>query len=439
MNKPLPQKIEAEQSLLSAMLIDSEACEEALSILKPNDFYQTSHQIIFKACQDLYRKKQPADLTTVASYLKDNKQLDQAKGASYLAYLVDQVPLATNVEHYARIVKEKALLRNILFSGNKIISLVQESTDNPVEILDKAQRLMLDIKCERQGGYSQLSDLLDEGIDRYEALSKRGEGVTGINSGYSDLDRLTCGFQPSDLIIIAGRPGMGKSALMINMARSIALSGRKVGVFSLEMSKSQITDRLNAIESGVNSLKFRSGRFTKDDWIAIVDGIDKLYDLDIYINDDSLTHMELRRGARLMKKAGIEIIFVDYLGLMVGEKGYGRVEEVSSITRSLKACAKELDIPVVALSQLNRSVENRDNNNKRPRLSDLRDSGAIEQDADLVIFIYRDEVYNEFSPDRGIAELNIAKQRNGPTGTVKLCWNKFTTRFDAIYMGDDVV
>lgn len=439
MNKPLPQNIEAEQSLLSAMLIDSGACEEALSILKPTDFYQTPHKIIFKACQDLYRKKQPADLTTAASYLKDNKQLDQAKGASYLAYLVDQVPLATNVEHYARIVKEKALLRNILFSGNKIISLVQESTDNPVEILDKAQRLMLDIKCERQGGYSQLSDLLDEGIDRYEALSKRGEDVTGINSGYSDLDRLTCGFQPSDLIIIAGRPGMGKSALMINMARSIALSGRKVGVFSLEMSKSQITDRLNAIESGVNSLKFRSGRFTKDDWIAIVDGIDKLYDLDIYINDDSLTHMELRRGARLMKKAGIEIIFVDYLGLMVGEKGYGRVEEVSSITRSLKACAKELDIPVVALSQLNRSVENRDNNNKRPRLSDLRDSGAIEQDADLVIFIYRDEVYNEFSPDRGIAELNIAKQRNGPTGTVKLHWNKFTTRFDAIYMGDDVV
>ena len=435
MNKPLPQNIEAEQSLLSAMLIDSGACEEALSILKPNDFYQTPHQIIFKACQDLYRKKQPADLTTAASYLKDNKQLDQAKGASYLAYLVDQVPLATNVEHYARIVKEKALLRNILFSGNKIISLVQESTDSPVEILDKAQRLMLDISCDRQGGYSQLSNLLDEGIDRYEMLSKSSEGITGISTGYKGLDQLTCGFQKSDLIVIAGRPSMGKSALMINMARNIALAGKGVGIFSLEMAKSQVVDRLNSVESNVNSLKFRSGRFTKDDWVAIVEGTGRLYELKVYIDDTAdISHMGIRRNARLMKKAGVEIIFIDYIGLMVGEKGYGRVEEVSSIARSLKACAKELDMPVVALSQLNRSLENRDN--KRPRLSDLRDSGAIEQDADLVIFIYQDEVYHKNSPDKGIAELNIAKQRNGPTGTVKLCWNKFTTRFDAIYMGD---
>jgi len=435
MNKPLPQNIEAEQSLLSAMLISPEACEEALSILKSNDFYQTPHQIIFKACQDLYRKKQPADLTTVASYLKDNKQLDQAKGASYLAYLVNQVPLAVNVEHYARIVKEKALLRNILFSGNKIINLVQQSTDNPVDILDKAQRLMLDIKCDHQGGYSRLPDLLDEGIDRYEALSKRGEGITGISTGYDGLDRLTCGFQKSDLVIIAGRPSMGKSALMINMARNIALTGKGVGVFSLEMAKGQIIDRLNSVESSVNGLKFRSGRFTKDDWSAIVEGTGRLYELKVYIDDAAdISHMEIRRNARLMKRAGVEIIFVDYLGLMAGEKGYGRVEEVSSITRSLKACAKELDIPVVALSQLNRSLENRDN--KRPRLSDLRDSGAIEQDADLVIFIYRDEVYYKNSPDKGIAELNIAKQRNGPTGTVKLHWNAFTTKFDAIYMGD---
>jgi len=435
MNKPLPQNIEAEQSVLSAMLISPKAYEEALSILKPNDFYRTSHQVIFKSCQELYRKKQPADLTTVASYLKDNKQLDQAKGASYLAYLIDQVPLATNIEHYAKIVKEKALLRNILFTGNKIINLVQESTDSPVEILDKAQRLMLDIKCDHQEGYSRLPDLLDEGIDRYEALSKKGEGITGISTGYDDLDKLTCGFQKSDLVIIAGRPSMGKSALMINMARNIALTGKGVGIFSLEMSKSQVTDRLNSVESNVNSLKFRSGRFTKDDWVAIVEGTGRLYELKIYIDDTAdISHMKIRRNARLMKKAGVEIIFIDYLGLMVGEKGYGRVEEVSSITRSLKACAKELDMPVVALSQLNRSLEGRDD--KRPRLSDLRDSGAIEQDADLVIFVYRDEVYHKNSQDKGIAELNIAKQRNGPTGAVKLHWNAFTTKFDAIYMGE---
>lgn len=437
MNNKLPQNIEAEQSLLSAMLISPEACEEALSILKRDDFYQTPHKIIFKACQDLYRKKQPSGLVTVASYLKDNKQLEQAKGAAYLAYLVDQVPLATNIEHYASMLKNKALLRRLLLSGNEIISLVQESTDSPVEILDKAQRLMLDISCDRQGGYSQLSDLLDEGIDRYEMLSKSSEGITGISTGYKGLDQLTCGFQTSDLIVIAGRPSMGKTALMLSMARNVGLTGKGVGIFSLEMAKSQLIDRLNSVESNVNGLKFRSGRFTKDDWVAIVEGVGRLYELKIYIDDRAdISHMEIRRNARLMKKAGVEIIFVDYLGLMVGEKGYGRVEEVSSITRSLKACAKELDMPVVALSQLNRSLEGRDN--KRPRLSDLRDSGAIEQDADVVLFIYRDEVYHKNSPDKGIAELNIAKQRNGPTGTVKLHWNAFTTRFDAIYMGDDV-
>lgn len=431
LDKLLPQNIEAEQSVLAAMLINPESLKDAVEMLKPSSFYRTAHKLIFEACHALYKKDQPADLVTTTNHLRDSGQLEKAGGAVYLSKLLDECPMAVNMEHYANIVVSKAALRGIIEASQEAIKVAYDSNEDPSTILHKAQQLILSIEYSQGGKYTRSSELIESNFQRYEELYKTPGGITGISSGYPDLDRLTCGFQNSDLIILAGRPSMGKTALMLNLVRNIAAMGKNCGIFSLEMSKDQLNDRLMAMESGVNTLKFRSGQFTKENWKDITAASSKIYDWKFFIDDTpGLSHMELRRRARKMaRKEGIEILFVDYLGLMSGNEKKGRVEEVSSISRSLKACAKELNLPVIALSQLNRSLESRDN--KRPRLSDLRDSGALEQDADLVMFIYRDEVYNEKTTEPGIAELSIAKQRTGPTGTIKLRWNKYTTRFDS--------
>jgi len=432
-DKLFPHNIDVEQAVLASMIINPKSLTQAPEILKPSSFYRTAHRLIFEACLSLFQKNLKVDLVTLTDHLRDNGLLEKVGGAGYLASLTDNTPLPPNVEQYCNIILSKALKREIIEAGNEIIKIGQESTNEAFVDLDKAQQLIHSIKQNQGMSFTDAPDLIQSNYKRYEKLYSSPGDMTGIPSGYPDLDKYTCGFQNSDLTIIAGRPSMGKTALMLNFVKNNSVCGICCGIFSLEMSKEQLSDRLMAMVSGVNTIKFRSGQFSNENWAEITTAAGKIYNWEFRIDDTpNLSHLELRRRARRMvKKEGVEILFIDYLGLMSGNERKNRVEEISSISRSLKACAKELSVPVVALSQLNRSVESREN--KRPRLSDLRDSGAIEQDADVVMFIYRDEVYNENSTQEGIAEVSIAKQRTGPTGTIRLRWNKYITRFDSIY------
>ncbi|MFC1515619.1 replicative DNA helicase [Thermodesulfobacteriota bacterium] len=428
-----PQAIEAEESVLAAMMLVPEKLAEAIDLLDPDAFYRTSHQHIFRACKYLFDKGQPADLVTVTSVLRDKEKLEEVGGASCLSELLDQCPLAHNMEHYARIVKEKALLRKTINTAHQIISSCHSSNGNVRQVVDTAQKNILEINYNGdKGDVTAISDLAIDSMERYETIAKDPGNVTGIPSGFSSLDALTCGFQKSDLIIIASRPSMGKTALQTSMAANMTENSHCVAIFSLEMSKQQIFDRLISGVSRVNLMKFRSGRFAKEDWVEMNRAASKIYDWPMHIEDiGGLSYMDIRRISRALKvKEGIEIVFIDYLGLVEGDKQNGRVGEIESITRNMKAMAKELSIPVVLLSQLNRKCEERANPYKRPVLSDLRDSGAIEQDSDMVLFLYRDERYNKNSRDRGIAELNIAKQRNGPCRMVKLAWLEKIAKFE---------
>jgi replicative DNA helicase len=333
------------------------------------------------------------------------------------------------MENYVDVIKDKAVMRQLIMTANNLSNTAFSSNGKSAsEILEIAQKDILSIGTNNKKQYFKMPDLLMAGMDRYEALNQKA-GITGIATGFDALDSVTGGFQGGDLIIIAARPSMGKTALVTSVARNMAIMGHAVGIFSIEMSRGQLTDRFMAGESGVTTVKFRCGDFTKENWKDISDAASRLYEIPIFLDDSSdLNHAELRSRTRSMVvNEGIEIVFIDYLGLMIGEKGFGRVEEISSISRNLKAMAKELSIPVVALSQLNRACESRDD--KRPRLSDLRDSGSIEQDADVVMFVYRDFVYHPKAADPAEAEIIIGKHRNGPTGAIKLRWNKYTTRF----------
>jgi replicative DNA helicase len=339
-------------------------------------------------------------------------------------------PTATDNEYYANLICDKAVKRRLIETGHAIIKRATQNNFSAEKQLDEAQKSIFSIDYLGSKNTSvSVRDLAITASERYEKLQSSADEVSGISSGYLGLNTATCGFQDGDFIVIAARPSMGKTALMICLALNAAKNGHPCGIFSLEMSKDQIYDRMIAAESAVNSMKFRSGRFDAEDWQAISRAQSKLYDLPIHIDDSpSLFYGELRRRARQMKmQHGVEIFFIDYIQLMQGDKQSGRVEEVSSVSRNLKGLAKELVLPVVALSQLNRAVDSRDN--KRPRLSDLRDSGAIEQDADMVWLIYRAEVYNQVTAVKGAAEIDIAKQRNGPTGTVELRWHAKTMKF----------
>jgi replicative DNA helicase len=430
-----PQNIEAEESLLSAILVDNTALLEVVEILAPQDFYRTAHQKIFSAISDLFNRGEPIDLVTLANGLKEKGHIEGVGGAAYLARLVDTVPMAVNAQHYARIVHDKAVLRRLIEKANAITKRCFQEHGGTDEIIDFAEASIFEVteKKARQAFYP-LSKLIDGNIDFLEEKQKNKSMVTGVPTGFTHLDNLTSGFQNSDLIILAARPSMGKTALALNIARNAAVdAGVPVAVFSLEMSKEQLSLRLLCSEARIDSSRLRSGFFSMEDWDRLTDAAGVLSAAPIFIDDSpSLSAMEVRAKARRLKMdKNIGLIVIDYLQLMQGRAGAERRDlEISEISRSLKALAKEISLPVIALSQLNRMLEQR--TDKRPRLSDLRESGALEQDADVVAFIYRDEVYNkeETNPHKGTAEVILAKQRNGPTGEVLLTFLSAYTRFE---------
>ncbi len=430
-----PQNVEAEEALISAILIDNNTLLEVIEILTPEDFYRTAHQHIFAAMSDLFDKSEPVDLVTLANRLKEKGQLESVGGATYLARLVDTVPLAVNAPHYAKIVHDKASLRRLIEKANAIVKRCFEDRSEPEEVIDFAETSIFEIseKKSRQSFYP-LSKIILGNIETLEEKQGNRSLVTGVPTGFTGIDNLTSGFQNSDLIIIAARPSMGKTALALNIARNAAVEASiPVAIFSLEMSKEQLSLRMLCSEARIDSSRLRGGFFSMEDWHRLTDAAGILSESPIYIDDSpSISAMEIRAKARRLKMdKNIGLIIIDYLQLMHGRVTAERRDlEISEISRALKALAKELNLPVVALSQLNRMLEQR--TDKRPRLSDLRESGALEQDADVVAFIYRDEVYNkeDENPNKGIAEIILAKQRNGPTGDVPLTFLTSYTRFE---------
>ncbi len=430
-----PQNIEAEESLISAILVDNNTLLDVIEILAANDFYKTAHQKIFSAISDLFEKGDPIDLVTLANRLNEKGDLEDIGGAAYLARLVDTVPLAVNAQHYAKIVHDKASLRRLIEKANAIAKRCFDDRGDVDDIIDFAESSIFEIseKKTRQSFYPLSKLILDNMVTLEERQGTRTL-VTGVPTGFMLLDNLTSGLQNSDLVILAARPSMGKTALALNIARHAALEARvPVAVFSLEMSKEQLSLRLLCGEARVDSSRLRGGFFSMEDWHRLTDAASVLTGSQIYIDDSpSLSAMEIRAKARRLKlDKNIGLIIIDYLQLLQGRRDVERRElEISDISRSLKALAKELDLPVLALSQLNRMLEQR--HDKRPRLSDLRESGALEQDADVVAFIYRDEIYNreENNPNKGIAEIILAKQRNGPTGEIRLAFLNAYTRFE---------
>ena len=434
-NRIPPQDIEIEEGILARCLMND--TDDALERLTPDDFYRTAHRKIFKTIRDLVAKKQPIDLPSLTSALRDRGELEQVGGAAYLAKLTDEVPLPVSIPHYAEKLLQKSMLRKLIFLSHKIYQSAHENNVSAEELLDTAQREILNIDNRKTFSISELKDLVFDATERYEELSRNKPETTGIPSGYYALDQMTCGFQKSDLILLGARPSMGKTAFALNTATNAALLGHSVFIFSLEMAKSQLTDRIISSESRVNGMKFKTGRFTQVDWERITDTSSRIYEQpSVYIDDSSsLSYMEIiRRSRRAKKQHGIKLIIIDYLQYITGERGQGKNYEIESITRNLKAMAKDLNIPVLLLSQLNRKCDERPNPYKRPVLSDLRDSGAIEQDADVVLFLYRPERYGELGENGnaqpGVAEISIAKHRNGPLGTVRLRWSERITRFD---------
>ncbi|MCK4787374.1 MAG: replicative DNA helicase [Desulfobacteraceae bacterium] len=435
LQKVPPHNVEAEQSILSAILIENNTLPEVLEILSEPDFYREVHSKIFKGMVELFERNEPADLVTLTNLLKEQGQLESVGGASYLAELVDTVPMAVNASHHAKIIKEKAILRRLIERSAAITTRCFEDRGDVEEVLDFAERSIFDISENKvKPSFFALKDILTDTYKAVEEAYANKVLVTGVPTGFQDLDQKTSGFQPAELIVIAGRPSMGKTALALNIVRNASLqTGEPAAIFSLEMSKEQLSLRMLSAEASVDSSRMRGGFLSQTDLARINRAAGALYDIPIFIDDSpTISALEIRAKARRMKmEKGLCLITVDYLQLMKGRASAERRElEISEISRSLKALAKELNIPVIALSQLNRKVEER--TNKRPVLSDLRESGAIEQDADVIIFIYRDKVYNkDLDPSRMLlAELIVAKQRNGPIGTVNLTFLEEYTRFE---------
>ncbi len=427
-----PQNIEAEQSVLGSMLIDKEALLEAAELLNPGDFYKDSHRQIFQAILNLSNRGEPVDLVTVCDELENQKLLEKTGGAAYLASMADMTPTAAHVRHYANIVREKALFRNMIRAATEIVAKSYDYVSDVEVFLDEAEQLIFEVARKRESkGFVSLEDALNETVEKLEKLFARKGGVTGLPTGFADLDNLTSGFQDSDLIIIAARPSMGKTTLGLNIAQHIALEEKQpVAFFSLEMSKDQLAQRLLCAFIEVDSQRLRRGYLSSEDWPRVTQALGPLSQAPLYIDDTpAISVMEMRAKARRLKmEKGLSAIFVDYLQLMRGhEKVENRQQEISSISRSLKALAKELSCPVIALSQLSRAVEQR--TDKRPILSDLLESGGIEANADLVVFIYRDDYYNEESEKKNITEIIISKQRNGPTGKLELLFKDRFNKF----------
>jgi replicative DNA helicase len=435
LHKVPPQNIEAEQSILGGILLDNQALNAVLEIMTQSDFYSDAHRKIFTAIVELNNRNEPADLITLNNILKDQKKLDQVGGVSYLASLVDNVGSAANISYYAKIVKEKSILRKMIGAATEILNNSYDVSTDVDQILDQAEHAIFDISENKiRPSFSPIREILKDSFKTIEKLYANKELITGVATGFNNLDDITSGLQKSDLIIIAGRPSMGKTAFALNIAQYAALeTGVPVAIFSLEMAKEQLVMRMLAAEARVDSQRLRKGFLGETDWPKLTEAAGRLSDAPIYIDDTpAITAIEMKAKSRRLKaENGLGLIVLDYLQLMRGSAYKdSREQEISEISRSLKALAKELSVPIIALSQLNRKVEDR--TNRRPMMADLRESGAIEQDADVIAFIYRDEVYNksEDNPDKGTAEIIIGKQRNGPTGVVKLAFQEKYTRFE---------
>ncbi len=431
-DKMLPQSLEAEQAVLAAMFNDRDAILEAIPLLKESDFYRHDHGVLFATMRKMNEQNVPVDLVTITAQLDKDGNLEKAGGIAYVAQIANSIGNAANVAYYANIVKEKAVLRDLISIASNISNRSYDDTEDTEKILDDAERMVLEISQKRtRSGLTPVAEVIDQSLSHLEILSQKKEGLTGLTSGFVDLDRMTSGWQKSDFIILAARPAMGKTALALNMAQNAAMATKQpVAIFSLEMSKEQLVNRMISSLAEIDQQTLRNGRIYGDDWIRLVNAVAPLGEAPVYIDDTpAISVREVRAKARRLKtEQGLGLIIIDYLQLM-GSTGRieSRQQEVSQISRSLKALARELDIPIIALSQLSRSVEQ--GQEKKPSLSHLRESGSLEQDADIVMFIYRDEYYNEDSDKKGQAEIIIAKHRNGATGSVDLSFRKEFTKF----------
>jgi replicative DNA helicase len=427
-----PQNLEAEEAILGGILLDPEAITRVLDILSPEAFYSNAHQEIYRACVALHNQGSPTDLMSVSTWLNDRGLLDKLGGQSKLVQFVDRTVSAVNIDQYATLIVDKYLRRKLISSGHQVSQLGHDTTKDLEKVLDEAEQKIFGITQVRPNqGLVPTADILTKTFSEIEERSA-GMALPGLASGFYDLDGKTQGFQRSDLIIVAGRPSMGKTAWSLGVAKNIAAHYKlPVAVFSLEMSKEQIVQRLLASEARIESGRLRSGRISSQDWEPLGHAISRLSELRIFIDDTpNISVVEMRSRARKLQAeqgGALGMILIDYLQLMEGNGSENRVQELARITRALKGLARELNVPIIALSQLSRSVESRAD--KRPMMSDLRESGSIEQDADLVMMLYRDEYYNPDTPDRGIAEVLITKHRNGPTGTIKLLFEPQFTRF----------
>ncbi|MFH1791137.1 MAG: replicative DNA helicase [Candidatus Omnitrophota bacterium] len=436
-----PQNIEAEIAVLGSMLLERDAVSQAIEIIDESFFYKDAHRIIYSAIVKLYDSNKAVDTITLVEELKKRNRLEEIGGVSYLTTLTASIPTAANIEYYAKIVKEKAILRSLISTASQIVSESYDASSNVDNLLDKAEKMIFDISSNKvESNIVSIKDVIKSSIEAIDNLYQRKEHVTGLATGFHEFDIMTAGLQPSDFIVIAGRPSMGKSALVTCMAEHIAVVEKKpIAFFSIEMSKEQLVQRLLCSHARVDYHKVRTGFLSQSDWPRLVNAAGKLSESPLYIDDTpGITVLELRAKARRLKsKYDIQLIVMDYMQLIQGPQGIeNRQQEISEISRSIKALARELHVPVIAVSQLSRAVEQR--SDKRPQLSDLRESGAIEQDADLVILLLREEYYNPTDENRGTAEVIVAKQRNGPVGSVKLAFIHEFTRFENLAKREEV-
>lgn len=431
-SKVLPQNIEAEEAVLGSLLIDPDAIIRVATFLQPDDFYVQRNGLIYAAVRDLHERREPADLVTLTDELERRGQLAQIGGPPFLTGLINATPTSIHVEYYARIVERTAILRRLIDAAGQIAKLAYQDVDDVDEVVDRAESIIFGVSEKRVSReLVPIRQVLDEFYDRIEYLSAHQGEIIGIPTGLADLDKLLGGFQRSDLVIIAGRPGMGKTSLALSIALQAARKwNKRVGIFTLEMSNEQVVQRLVSAETGIDSQRLRLGDIHEDEWPIFVQATSLLSDTQVFIDDTpAISALEMRTKARrLHAEHGLDMLIVDYLQLMRGDfRSENRVQEISFISRSLKGLARELNIPVVALSQLSRAVEAR--HDKRPMLSDLRESGSIEQDADVVVFVYRDEIYNPDTEFPSIAELRVAKHRSGPTGTFSVYFKQELAQF----------
>ncbi len=426
-----PQSLEAEQAVLGALLVSGDGVSRIVDILEPEYFYRKAHQVLYAAMLDLYEANEPIDIITVSQYMKDEGKLDSVGGKAYITDLSLGVATTANLEYYAKVVQEKAILRALIKAGTEIVQSCYDEPDADVA-LDTAEHMIFTLAQRREmQSLVHVKHIVETSFQQIEMRYENRDTLSGAPSGFYDLDAMTSGFQPSDLVIIAARPSMGKTAFVLNIAQNCAVQhGIPVAVFSLEMSKESLVMRMLCAEAEIDANRLRTGHMHTSDWTRLAAAMGRLGESPIYIDDSALCNaLEIRAKCRRLKaEMDLGMVIIDYIQLMQGRKqSDNRVQEISEISRSLKTLAREIKVPVLALSQLSRAVESRQN--KRPMLSDLRESGAIEQDADLVMFIYRDQYYNPESEQRGEAEIIVAKQRNGPVGTVNLLYQESITRF----------